>query len=222
MRTSPPTFVSRWPGIAANFLPSFIFYAASNVVIAANAGCRLDAHPQASGKQIPHRFRQGAVGGAARNRLGVRKDGGGPSLLGAGRCALVRRGQFRQGSEKFLPKNPGAGAPAHGRLRPASAQAHALRSRHGPAHGAEIVALGTRSIAAIADFLGSKPFFMGGEPTGADATMFAFVAGALCPYFDTPLRTAAERHENLRRYVGRMTARYYPELGQIAGCPAAA
>jgi len=88
--------------------------------------------------------------------------------------------------------------------------------------GAEIVALGTRSIAAITDFLGPKPFFMGGEPSGADATMLAFVAGALCPHFDTPLRTAAQCHENLRRYVGRMTARYYPELGEIAGCQAAA
>jgi len=88
--------------------------------------------------------------------------------------------------------------------------------------GAEIVALGTRSIDAIADFLGSKSFFMGNEPTGVDATMFAFVAGALCPQFDTPLRSAAERHDNLRRYVGRMAARYYPELGEIAGCKAAA
>src|SRR5215831_13452453 len=35
------------------------------------------------------------VGGAARHRLGVRKDGGGQSLLDARRCALVRRGQLR-------------------------------------------------------------------------------------------------------------------------------
>jgi glutathione S-transferase len=91
--------------------------------------------------------------------------------------------------------------------------------RHKPA---EIVALGTRSIAAIAEFLGSKPFFMGSEPAGVDATIFAFVAGTLCPHFDTPLRTAAERHDNLRRYVGRMTARYYPDLGEIAGCKATA
>jgi glutathione S-transferase len=87
---------------------------------------------------------------------------------------------------------------------------------------AEIVALGTRSIAAIAEFLGTKPFFIGSEPTGVDATIFAFVAGTLCPHFDTPLRTAAERHNNLRSYVGRMTARYYPDLGEIAGCKAAA
>src|SRR5215471_11575809 len=47
-------------------------------------------------------------------------------------------------------------------------------------------------------------------------------AGTLCPHFKTPLRTAAERHPNLGRYVGRMTARYYPDRGEIAGCKAAA
>jgi glutathione S-transferase len=86
----------------------------------------------------------------------------------------------------------------------------------------EIVALAAHAIAATADYLGEKPFFMGAEPTGVDATMFSFVASALCPLFETPIRTAAERHENLRRYVGRMAARYYPEHGEIAGCRAAA
>ena len=86
----------------------------------------------------------------------------------------------------------------------------------------DIVALGTRSIEAIAGYLGQKPYFMGTEPTGIDATVFAFTAGALCPRFDTPLRSAAERHDALKRYVGRMTARYYPDLGEIAGCKAAA
>ena len=91
--------------------------------------------------------------------------------------------------------------------------------RHAPD---EIVALATRGIDAIADYLGQKPFFMGAEPTGVDATIFAFTAGALCPLFNTPIRTAAERHDNLRRYVGRMTARYYPDYSEIAGCQAAA
>jgi hypothetical protein len=63
---------------------------------------------------------------------------------------------------------------------------------------------------------------MGAEPTGVDATIFAFAAGTLCPTFDTPLRTAAERLDNLRRYVGRMTARYYPDRAELAGCKAAA
>jgi len=37
---------------------------------------------------------------------------------------------------------------------------------------------------------------MGAEPKGLDATAFAFVAGVLCPLFDTPLRSAAERHDD--------------------------
>jgi glutathione S-transferase len=80
--------------------------------------------------------------------------------------------------------------------------------RHSPE---EIVALAGRSIDAIAEFLGGKPFFMGTLPTGVDATMFGFVSAALCPQFETPLRTIAEGHENLRRYVARVTARYYPD-----------
>jgi glutathione S-transferase len=80
----------------------------------------------------------------------------------------------------------------------------------------EIAALGTRSIDAIAEYLGDKPFFMGAEPTGVDATVFAFAIGVLCPRFDTPLRSAAERHDGLKRYVGRMMERYYPDLKEIA------
>ena len=79
--------------------------------------------------------------------------------------------------------------------------------RHSPD---EMLALATRSIDAIADVLGDKPFFMGGEPTGVDATMFAFVCGLLSPHFETRTRAAAERHDNLRRYVGRMTAHFIP------------
>jgi len=97
-------------------------------------------------------------------------------------------------------------------------RAHGM-GRHAPA---EITALATQSIDAVAAYLGQKAFFMGGEPVGVDATIFSFVAGALCPAFETPIRTAAERHDNLKRYVGRMTARFYPDLGEIAGCKAAA
>jgi glutathione S-transferase len=87
---------------------------------------------------------------------------------------------------------------------------------------AEIMRLAIRSIDAIADYLGGKPFFLGAEPVGVDATIFAFVAGALCPLFESSLRSAAERHDNLRRYVGRMTKRFHSELDELAGCKAAA
>ncbi len=91
--------------------------------------------------------------------------------------------------------------------------------RHAPD---EIAALGSRSVRALAEFLGDKLFFFGDEPSGVDASLFAFVAGVLCPQFGSPVRQAAERYDNLRRYVGRMTARYYPDYKEIAGFPAAA
>ncbi len=87
---------------------------------------------------------------------------------------------------------------------------------------AEIGALAASSMDAFAEFLGAKPFFFGREPTGIDATAFAFIAAALCPIFTAATRTAAERHDNLRAYVGRMTARYYPERSEMAGCVAVA
>jgi glutathione S-transferase len=129
---------------------------------------------------------------------------------------------FAKGPKQFFRKIPAPVRP----LLIAFIRRQLRRTLHGQGMGrhepAEIVALGARSIAATAEFLGSKPFFMGSEPAGVDATIFAFVAGTLCQHFDTPLRTQAERYDNLRRYVGRMTARYYPDLGEIAGCKAAA
>jgi hypothetical protein len=70
--------------------------------------------------------------------------------------------------------------------------------------------------------LGDKPFFMSAEPTGVDASVFAFVAGIRCPHFRSPVREAAERDVDLRRYVGRMTARFYSDCKEMAGCQAAA
>ncbi len=129
---------------------------------------------------------------------------------------------FRKGPMAFfqripMPLRPFVVAMVRRKVR-AALHAQGI-GRHSPD---EIVALGTRSITAIADFLGDRPFFMGTEPTGIDATMFAFAVAMLCPHFDSPARAAAERHDNLRRYVGRMTARFYPGLAELAGCKAAA
>jgi glutathione S-transferase len=73
----------------------------------------------------------------------------------------------------------------------------------------EILWLAQKDIDSIAEFLGDKPYFMGAQPTGVDATIFAFVTGALCPGYETPLRTAAERHPNLVKYRDRLRAQYY-------------
>jgi glutathione S-transferase len=131
-------------------------------------------------------------------------------------------GNFRKGPARFFDNVPATVRPLVAAMIRRKMRA-ALKAqgvgRHSPD---EIAALGARSIKAIADFLGDKPFFMGSEATGADATMFAFVCAALCPYFESRLRGAAERRDNLRRYVGRMTALHYPGLKGLAGCKAVA
>jgi glutathione S-transferase len=73
----------------------------------------------------------------------------------------------------------------------------------------EIVALGNRAIDALAAVLGDKPYLMGANYCGADATAFAFAAGVLCPLFDTPIRTRAENHRNLVAYCERMHKEFY-------------
>jgi glutathione S-transferase len=129
---------------------------------------------------------------------------------------------FRKGPLRVLDRVPAPVRP----ILAAIIRRRLLATFHGHDLGrlssAEMLTLATRSINAIADFLGDKPFFMGSEPTGADATIFAFACVVLCPYFESRIRSAAERRENLRRYVGRMTARYYPGLKQLAGCRATA
>ena len=79
--------------------------------------------------------------------------------------------------------------------------------RHAPA---QIAALGKRSIDALAQLLGDQPYLMGASPSGVDATAFGVLACVITPFFDTPLRRAAEAHPNLTDYVARMMQRYYP------------
>ncbi len=74
----------------------------------------------------------------------------------------------------------------------------------------EVVELATRGIDHIAAFLGDKPYLMGDKPCGADAMVFATIAGLLCDIFDTPLVGATAKHKNLVAYSDRLTAQYFP------------
>lgn len=75
---------------------------------------------------------------------------------------------------------------------------------------AEILELGVRSLTALSDLLGDRPYLMGRNPTGVDATAFAMLAAILTPFFDSPLRRKAETFTTLVAYVDRMMKRYYP------------
>lgn len=80
-------------------------------------------------------------------------------------------------------------------------------------HSAEEAAqLGRRDIETLATLLGDTPYFFGEKASGADATLFAFVAGVLYKGWDSPLRAAAEQHPNLVAYRDRMMRQYFPEF----------
>ncbi|MBQ8104967.1 MAG: glutathione S-transferase family protein [Afipia sp.] len=81
-------------------------------------------------------------------------------------------------------------------------------ARHTPD---EITELGARTLSALSMLLGWKPYLMGDQPCGTDATAFASLAGLMTPFFDSPLRERALEFSNLVAYVDRMMARYYPE-----------
>jgi glutathione S-transferase len=81
---------------------------------------------------------------------------------------------------------------------------------------AEIQKLAVRDVDALAAFLGGKPWLMGQEPCGADASVWSMVAGTLCTHFETPIRTAAECHENLLAYRDRGMQRWFPEHATAA------
>ena len=80
----------------------------------------------------------------------------------------------------------------------------------------EIEQLAAADLAALSNVIGTKPWLMGPEPCGADASVWSFVAGALCPVFESPIRTAAEGHANLVAYRDRGFARWCPEIKPAA------
>jgi glutathione S-transferase len=87
-----------------------------------------------------------------------------------------------------------------------AAKAHGL-GRHAKA---DIERLAIRDLAALSTILGAKPFLMADRPCAADAVAASFVAGALAPAFETPIRTAAESFANLVQYNHRILAQYFP------------
>ena len=79
---------------------------------------------------------------------------------------------------------------------------------HGRHSREEGLGIGREAIDALATQLGDKPFLMGPEPTGLDATAYPMVLGNLASAFTTELRDATERHANLMAYIERMGERF--------------
>jgi glutathione S-transferase len=79
--------------------------------------------------------------------------------------------------------------------------------RHAPN---EIFDLGDRSLASLSEILGEKRFLFGDRPVGVDAAAFAMLAATMTPFFASPLRERALEYLNLRAYVDRSMALFYP------------
>ena len=77
---------------------------------------------------------------------------------------------------------------------------------------AETVALVKRGYGAISDFLADKLFLMGAEPCGADATVFAWISGALWENTKGEVSDAIASFANLRTYRDRGMQRWFPEM----------
>jgi glutathione S-transferase len=76
----------------------------------------------------------------------------------------------------------------------------------------EMFVLGQEDIDSLADFLGSKPYFMGVIPTSLDATAYGILVNTLgCP-IESPLKEYSLSKQNLSAYCQRMQADFFPEL----------
>ena len=90
-----------------------------------------------------------------------------------------------------------------------------IRDMHGHGMGRhsldEQMQFGIQNLAAIADWLGDKPFMHGDTPTAVDASVGAFVGNIHGDSFDSPLRDAAQNNKALGDYAARIKALYYPD-----------
>ena len=97
----------------------------------------------------------------------------------------------------------------------ALARRDTLRSLKGHGIGrhsaAEVAAMGCRDVETVADILGDQDFMMGTEPSGIDATAYAFLAAILAVPIETPVRQRLQQCENLTAFCRRMRERVYPE-----------
>jgi len=75
----------------------------------------------------------------------------------------------------------------------------------------DIYAIGVADLDAVSSFLGDKPFFMGEEPTTADAVVFSYVAHAVDVPLESPVKEHGRTLTNLLEHGKRMRARFFPE-----------
>jgi glutathione S-transferase len=80
-------------------------------------------------------------------------------------------------------------------------------------HSAEEVhQIASSDLIAVSDFLGDKAFFFGDQPTGVDATVYAYVANVIDVPLDSPSTRIGRQRKNLVDYCRRMRERFFSDL----------
>ena len=126
----------------------------------------------------------------------------------------LKEENFARGPRSFFKRAPAL-------IRPL-AEKFVLRRIRGTLHGhgigrhseTETTAMATRGIDALAQILGDNRYFLGAQPCGADATVFAFVAGTLTPVFQSPVRDKMAGAANLVAYHDRMMKEFVPTFAK--------
>jgi glutathione S-transferase len=119
---------------------------------------------------------------------------------------------FNKGPRHFFDNVPALMRPAIVSMVRRSVRGNLHGQGFGRHSKTEIDTLTIHGINALADFLDDKPFLMGTEPCGSDATTFAWVGSFLCPVFEGPILEAARARPNLVAYRDRGLARWFPDF----------
>ena len=121
-------------------------------------------------------------------------------------------GNFKRGPKTFFDKAPAPLRPFIVAMVRRQVRGYLKGQGMGRHSRPEIERLAIADFDALAALIGARPWLMGSEPCGADASVWSLVAGALCPLFESPIRDAAQRHANLVAYSDRGFARWFPGI----------
>ena len=80
----------------------------------------------------------------------------------------------------------------------------------------EMFGLAKEDVDSLADFLGSKDYFMGAKPCSLDACAYGVLVNTLACPIESPLKDYALSKQNLLDYCRRIQAEFFPELGLAA------
>ena len=114
----------------------------------------------------------------------------------------------REGVAKMLEMVPAIARGFVGRMIARSIRRDARGQGMGRHSRDEALEIARDAIDALAAQLGDRPFMMGDEPTGLDATAYPSLAGCMTPAFETRLRELIGAHPTLVAYCERMAARF--------------